>query len=295
MAHPHHESHAEKREKAHDMIARTGHHLARGGHADAAEDAAMIRKAVHEHEAADHPGKPKTHIRFKAGGAVHGEAAHHHLGRRARGGHTGKGKQTHVNVIVAPQGGGMHPPMPAAAPAPPPPRPVAPPPPAAPRPAMAPPPGAGMMPPGGGMRPPGMMKRGGGVKKMVEAGTPSENLLQAKKGGHVRKRDVGGQTGMPMTGAAPQGQQGPTPQQIQAARQMMAQRAMQRTGAQMPGQTPQMPTQKRGGRTERKNGGGVDMEAGAGGGEGRIEKMHEYGHGGFKPKEHRGELVRARG
>lgn len=294
MAHPHHESHAEKREKAHDMIARTGHHMARGGHADAHADAAMITKAIHEHEAADHPHEPKTKIKFKAGGAVHGEAAHHHLGKRARGGSTGK-KGTHVNVIVAPQGGGMHPPMPGGGmPAPPPPRPAAPPP-AAPRPPMpAPPPGAGMMPPGGGMRPPGMMKRGGGVKKMVEAGTPSENLLQAKRGGKIHRRDVGGPTGMPMTGAAPQaqGQQGPTPQQIQAARAMMAQKAAQQGGQPMPGQ---MPMQKRGGRTERANGGGVHMEAGAGGGEGRIEKMHAYGEGGFKPKEHRGEMVRARG
>lgn len=32
-----------------------------------------------------------------------------------------------------------------------------------------------------------------------------------------------------------------------------------------------------------KKGGKVSMDAGSGGGEGRIEKMHEYGKGGFKP------------
>ena len=56
-------------------------------------------------------------------------------------------------------------------------------------------------------------------------------------------------------------------------------------------QNPSMPMQKRGGEVHvkehvrRANGGHVSMEAGAGGGEGRIEKMHEYGSGrGFKPK-----------
>ena len=34
----------------------------------------------------------------------------------------------------------------------------------------------------------------------------------------------------------------------------------------------------------RAKGGKVDIDAGAGGGEGRIEKMREYGKGGFKPK-----------
>ena len=91
------------------MIKRTGHKLARGGaaHDDAAEDARMIAEGVHEHESAMHPGKKKTHLKFKQGGAIEGHGAKHHLGKRARGGPTGK-KGGHVtNVIVAPQGGGM--------------------------------------------------------------------------------------------------------------------------------------------------------------------------------------------
>ena len=305
MAHPHAHSHADRQAKAHAMIARTGHSAvrARGGHAgheDFAADAKMISSAVHQHEDHEHGGK-HTKLRFKSGGAVEGHAAHHHLGKRARGGPAGK-KSTHVNVIVAPQGG-MHPAMPgmpAAGMAPRPP--VAAPAPAMapPRPPMAPPgagmgpPGAGMMPPGGGMRPPGMMKRGGGVQKVSDAGRPSEELLQARRGGRTKKRDVGGPAGIPAQGAPAMGgqqptagqQQQPTPQQIMAARAMMAQRA------QAAGQgAGQMPMQHRGGRTKRARGGHVPhMEAGAGSAEGRIEKMHEYGEGGFKPKEHPGEF-----
>lgn len=377
MAHPHAMTPTDRRDKAREMVARTGHELpakslhryARGGglskEEDERQDERDIAHGVHEHEDALHHGERKTKIKLKAGGHVEGEAARHHLGRRARGGPTGK-KGTHVNVIVAPQGGGDRPPMggPPTAMAPPPPRPAPAPPMAAPppRPAMAPPPGAGMMPPGGGMRPPGMMKRGGGVKhrasggandgadnntssdsrirpgqtydrgsdnqmhltgtdreyqaaregemrdtgrkrgggiqKVSQTGVPSEDLLQAKRGGHVRKhRDMGGPLG---TTAAPNGQQQPSPQQIQAMQQIMAQRRMQQQGASpgmapgaAPGMAPPM-GQKRGGRTERAEGGRVHMEAGSGGGEGRIEKMHEYGEGGFKPREHDGEMRRGR-
>lgn len=191
----------------------------------------MIAKAVHEHEHAMHKGEKETKIKLKEGGCVEGGMAKGHLARRARGGSTPGKKGTHVNVIVAPQGGGMHPPGPGMPPGQPmtPPRPPMAPPPGAGQPMMpprpaGPPPGAGMPPPGAGMRPPGMMKRGGGVQTTLEKGEPSESLLQAKRGGRAEKRAKGGHV--------------------------------------------------------------PHMEAGAGGAEGRIEKMHEYGEGGFKPKEH---------
>lgn len=233
MAHPMASGVPSRHERARDMISRTGNTFKTGGALcdDMAEDKRMISKAVHEHESAMHSGKPMTKLKFKSGGAVDGEAAKSHLAKRARGGSTPK-KSTHVNVIVAPQGGGMHPPMmPPAQPMAPPHPPMAPPPGGGqpmmpPRPPMA-PPGAGGMPPPG-MRPPGTMKRGGGVQKTSEEGVPSESLLQANKGGRI----------------------------------------------------------------ERAKGGDVPhMKAGAMGAEGRIEKMHEYGEGGFKPKEHPGEFA----
>jgi hypothetical protein len=205
--HPYHSARAENRGKAHDLIERTGNRMERratGGrtHSDAKEDEAMIAKAIHEHEAADHPGKKKTKLKFASGGHVEGEHARGHMGKRARGGSAGK-KAGHVtNVIVAPQGGGapggMRPPMPAPGGQPmmaPPPRPAVPP--QAAMPPAGPPPGAMPAGPPPGMRPPGAMKRGGGVQKTQEVGVPSESLLQAKRGGHVPKRDVGGSAGVP--------------------------------------------------------------------------------------------------
>ncbi len=298
MAHPHAHVNAEKHEKARDLLARTGNrHFARGGaltrDEDERQDEHDIAEGVHEHEANLHRGEKKTKIKLKAGGEVEGHAGRHHLGRRARGGATQR-KGTHVNVIVAPQGGGaagappVLPPHPPVAAPPPPPRPAMPPPP---------PPGAGpgMPPPGMGARPPGMMKRGGGVQKTEEAGKPWEATMQSKRGGRTMKRDLGG--------PAPAGAQPPSPQQMQ---QYQAMRAQQQGNApQMPmaqtmpqtGTPGNMPMQKRGGRAERRDGGRVPhMEAGAGGAEGRIEKVHEYGSGrGFTPKEHPEEFRLHRG
>jgi hypothetical protein len=130
---------------------------------------------------------------------------------------------------------------------------------------------------------------------MQEVGVPSESLMQANKGGHVRRRDVGGSAGVPAN---------PTqmnPQQVQQIAQMRKQQAMakqaqmaqqQGAGGMRPGMPGNPPMQKRGGEVHvkehkrRARGGHVSMEAGAGGGEGRIEKAREYGSGrGFKPRE----------
>lgn len=184
MAHPYHEHRAHHVEKAHKVLSRTGHShygFARGGHVheDAAEDEKMVAAGVHKHEAHMHKGEPKT--KLKDGGCVEGERGHHHMAHRARGGKTGGGKHTKVNVIIAPQGGGgggapamgaARPPM-AAAPPPHPPMPPAGGPPPMPPPAMT-RPGMGM--PGAappmGAPPPGMMRARGG-KVHMEAGSGS--------------------------------------------------------------------------------------------------------------------------
>lgn len=295
MAHPHANTVPGRRERAHDLIGRTGNKaMARGGHSDWAADEKMVKSAVRQHEDNEHGGK-HTKLKFASGGAIDGHAAHGHLGRRARGGSAGHGggkKSTHVNVIVAPQGGGMRPAMPMApgmgggAPMPPRPPPAAPPP-AAPPPGM--PPGGmpprPMVPPAPGMMPrPGGMKRGGGVQEVREEGRPSESLLQAKRGGRA-KRDMGGIAG---SGVAPS-----TPMPGAPTQGPMSQAQAQQILAQCAGQG--MPMQKKGGATKHKRaeGGRVPhMEAGAGGAEGRIEKVREYGEGrGFQPKEHPAEFM----
>jgi hypothetical protein len=93
--HPHHEHRAHKKERA-----RVGHitkGYAHGGavHGDEAQDRKLIKKVMAERDAQ----------------AVEGSGARERADKRARGGRT-KHKGTHVNVIVAPQGGAQPGPMP---------------------------------------------------------------------------------------------------------------------------------------------------------------------------------------
>ena len=261
-------SHAALRRTSHAQHAAKLRGYAEGG--DVAQDKAMIKKAIMEHENHEHDGK-HTRLKLKDGGMVAGKGAMPRMdrARHARGGATkGHGKGAHVNVIVgAPGGAGLGHPVPVPVPVPggaggPPGMPAAMPP----RPPMGPPP-PGMGPPGMGMPPPGMMphKRGGRVglakggrvlpdmkapkvdmddgaggglgrlEKIKDYGKNADEGRENHKRGGRAKRDMGGMAGP--TGQMPM-QQPPSPQQIQMMRQMMAGKSG--TGAPM--------MQKRGGK-----------------------------------------------
>ncbi len=146
-------------------------------HDDAAEDKKLFGKMIKAEEKREKKAD---------GGAVAGPKGQGHLGFK-RGGrvkHGGKsGAKTKVNVIIAPQGGGGHPPMPM-------------PPPGGMKPPMGagappmPPPGAGPGGPPGGMPmpPPGAppigAKRGGRIhlKRGGKVGTPSAVSAKMKAG-----------------------------------------------------------------------------------------------------------------
>lgn len=257
MAHPHAAERAPFVAKAHKMMSRCGY--ARGGavHDDAKEDARMIERGVHQHEAHDHKGEPKTNL--KLGDGVEGEKGRTHLAKRARGGAThGKKKHgsTHVNVIVAPQGGAAPPPMP--------PRPVMPPP-GAPPPGMAPP---GAMPPRPGMPPPG-------APGMMPP--PGAGMMRARGGKIWKRRDDGGAVsddtryGKGIPDAPKPGDESP------------ASRARNKnTSAIWQGRVNANNDMAR---EQRKRGGSIPEEAGAMSGIGRIDKARAYGSGrGFTPK-----------
>jgi hypothetical protein len=154
-------NHADLRKQGHKDHDRKLQHMAGGGHVerggkamleramreDRKEDAAMVKKAVAQHESHDHPGKSKTKLHLATGGRAEDAKAPARLDRKGlkTGGRAKKGGHTNVNVIVAPGHGGQPMPIPVpmgAGPGGPPP--------------MMPPPGAGGPPPGLGGPPPGM-------------------------------------------------------------------------------------------------------------------------------------------
>ena len=243
MAHPYHHHRAEHVAKAHAHIRKTGHKpFARGGHVhdDEAEDEKMIASGVHKHEAHMHKGEPKT--KLKRGGHVEGEKARHHMGhrRRAEGGKTDD------------EGGGWKP----------------------------------------SEKMPGHLEGTGknfGNSKVL---TPTDKGTLAH-GGHVH-RARGGKTGGKHTKVnvivAPQGGGAHPPMPMPARPPMaagpapgaggpppMPPPAMTRPGMGMPGAGgPPMGAPPPG--MMRAKGGRIPhMEAGAGSGEGRLEKIREYG------------------
>jgi len=183
MTHPYAHEGTDHRGKAEKLIGRTGYKRGGAVDSDAKQDEREVAAGVHKHERHMHPGEKETKLRD--GGHVEGSHTREHLAKRARGGKVGKKGATHVNVIVAPQGGGMHPPTAS---------PIAQPAPAmAPHPPMAAPPG--VMAPARPMPPPmpGMMRSRGGRLPRMEAGAGGgegriEKAREYGKGGDKPKK-----------------------------------------------------------------------------------------------------------
>lgn len=85
--------HAQMRRNAIDQHSEKIHriqraHRAGGGHADAAQDRAIITKAVikgvHEHEKNDHPGHPLTKLHLRDGGHAEGHSGRKRMDRQRR-------------------------------------------------------------------------------------------------------------------------------------------------------------------------------------------------------------------
>lgn len=98
--------HAETR-KEHQKTAE--HHVKRSGYKAGGEVAADIdrdKKAIGQHEEHLHKGEPKTKLRLRRGGSVHGVEPKERLDKRARGGAM-KGKhKPNVAVIIHAGGAG---------------------------------------------------------------------------------------------------------------------------------------------------------------------------------------------
>ena len=276
-----------RRQASRDHASQLRHHAASGG--DIAQDEALIKKAIDEHDEQLHGGA-KTRLKFKRGGHVEGKEARPRLDR-ARGGRTKKGKGGHkvvVNVVMPQKGDGPSdggPPM-----MPPggmPPHPPMMPPPGGPPPGG--PPGGPPMGPPVGAGVPMPHKRGGKVKRQERcdggrAGRSSGGRAALAMGGcpgdgfsnmPVQAPPMPGRGAPPMPGttmgAPGMGMRPPMPvQNLPAMGQMPP-----RPGFGMPGAAGMV-----GQPVGRKSGGRVpNLEGGAGGAEGRLDKIKAYGGG----------------
>jgi hypothetical protein len=162
------------RKNARAIVSRAGYRIgghlrfANGGAADDEEDKGFVRKGVGQHEGAMHKGEPKTKLRLQTGGNAYGMTVPQRGDRAARG-------RSNVNIFVS---GGGQPQVqaPGAAPIPMPPGAPPMPPGAPPMPPPGAPPGAGPMPPGG-LRPP--MGMPGGMPGMPGGPAPGPMAMGA--------------------------------------------------------------------------------------------------------------------
>lgn len=107
------------RERAHRALREAGYSTGGDVKADKAQDAAMIRSALRQHENAEHGGKHEQ-IKLKRGGKVKGGACEARPDKRARGGHVtepveararggktgGKSKGVTINLVTGKGDGG---------------------------------------------------------------------------------------------------------------------------------------------------------------------------------------------
>jgi hypothetical protein len=96
MAETHAELKAHAKRSHHEKHAHMGL-AAPGSKADEKSDKSMIAAAIGQHEAHDHPGKPKTRLRLKDGGVAEGHGGRKRLDRKMPGSASPAGRTPEIN------------------------------------------------------------------------------------------------------------------------------------------------------------------------------------------------------